>query len=209
MVSATDSAIAKLSAAFHETFMERSSASEQAPHDAPAVIVSWPSVPVEIIRAAGFRPVLARGCAGPTPAADAHLEPGVFPGRLRWLVDAALTGRLSPAARILFPRTSDPDYKCFLYLREFVRLGIAPTLPPTMLFDLLQSQGPDIAAYNAARSGALFEELAGMTGRPPSLDDVQREIGRSNAARAALRRLLNLRRGVPRVKGAEVFPPSS
>jgi benzoyl-CoA reductase/2-hydroxyglutaryl-CoA dehydratase subunit BcrC/BadD/HgdB len=40
----------------------------------------------------------------------------------------------------------------------------------------------------------------------PSADDLRREIVRTNAARAAARRLVALRRPVPRVAGAEVFP---
>ncbi len=96
----------------------------------PYVVASWPSVPVEILRATGFRPVFARGAADPTPAADAHLEPRIFPNRLRRLVEDALTGRLSSAARIVIPRTSDADYKCFLYLREFVRRGMATAVAP-------------------------------------------------------------------------------
>ena len=105
-----------------------------ADRDRPAVVLSWPSVPIEIVRAAGLRPIFVRGGAistAATPAADAHLEPEIFPSRLRYLVDAALTGRLDRAARIIVPRTSDPDYKSFLYLREFVRRGIARSLPPS------------------------------------------------------------------------------
>ena len=137
----TTSAIAKLTAAF-DAFT-----SGALPGEADlsgSAVLSWPSVPIEIVRAAGLRPVIARGSVAPTPAADAHLEPDIFPSRLRSLVEAALTGHLSRAARIVIPRTSDADYKCFLYLREFVRLGIASTLAPVLLFDLLQSQGPDV-----------------------------------------------------------------
>jgi benzoyl-CoA reductase/2-hydroxyglutaryl-CoA dehydratase subunit BcrC/BadD/HgdB len=175
----------------------------------PTAVLSWPSVPAEIVRAAGLNPFVVRGGAPPTgatPAADAHLEPGIFPSRIRRLVDAALTGGLSGAACIVIPRTSDPDYKCFLYLREFARLGIARALPPVLLYDLLQSPGPDVPAYNAARTRVLLEKLASITGRQPSLDDVRHEIARTNKARAAARRLLALRGGEPRVTGAEVFP---
>ena len=94
----------------------------------------------------------------------------------------------------------------FLYLREFVRRGIARSLPPTLLFDLLQSDGPDVRAYDAARMRALFDELASVTGRQPSLDDLRQEIARTNAARAAARRLVALRHAAPRIKGAEVLP---
>jgi benzoyl-CoA reductase/2-hydroxyglutaryl-CoA dehydratase subunit BcrC/BadD/HgdB len=199
----TTSAIAKLTAAFDATFTSRALVAEA---DLPTVVLSWPSVPIEIIRAAGLLPVIARGGVSTTPAADAHLEPDIFPSRLRSLVEAALTGRLSHAARIVIPRTSDPDYKCFLYLKEFARLGIAPTLASVRLFDLLQSRGPDVGAYNAARTRDLLNELTSLTGRHPALDDVRDEIARMNVARAAARRLQALRRGAPKVKGAEVFP---
>jgi benzoyl-CoA reductase/2-hydroxyglutaryl-CoA dehydratase subunit BcrC/BadD/HgdB len=172
----------------------------------PYVVASWPSVPVEILRATGFRPVFARGAADPTPAADAHLEPRIFPKRLRRLVDDALTGRLSSAARIVIPRTSDADYKCFLYLREFVRTGMATAVAPIVLFDLLQSGGSNVREYDVMRTRALLDELASVSGRMPSTDDLRREIARANAARAAARRLVALRRVVPRVTGTVVFP---
>ena len=172
----------------------------------PFVVASWPSVPVEIVRAAGFRAVFARGTAGPTPTADRHLESGVFPRRLRQLVESVLTGRLSDAARIVIPRTSDTDYKCFLYLREFVRRGVTAAHPPVILFDLLQSRGDEVREYDTARTRALFDTLASVFGRRPSVHDLHREIARSNEARAAARRLLALRRIVPHVTGTEVFP---
>jgi benzoyl-CoA reductase/2-hydroxyglutaryl-CoA dehydratase subunit BcrC/BadD/HgdB len=149
---------------------------------------------------------MSRGASGPTPAADVHLEPGIFPSRLRRLVDDALTGRLARAARIVIPRTSDADYKCFLYLREFVRRGVASALPPVVLFDLLQSRGADVPAYDVARTRALLDELSAASGRMPSADDLRREITRANTARSAARRLVAVRRPVPRVSGSEVFP---
>jgi benzoyl-CoA reductase/2-hydroxyglutaryl-CoA dehydratase subunit BcrC/BadD/HgdB len=161
---------------------------------------------VEIVRAAGFRAVFARGASDPTPAADQHLEPDVFPRRLRHLVERALTGRLSDAARVVIPRTSDTDYKCFLYLREFARRGVTSALPPVVLFDLLQSSGAYVGAYDAARTRVLLDELASVSGRKPSGDDLHQEIARANEARAAARRLSAFRRIVPRVTGAEVFP---
>ncbi len=169
-------------------------------------MTSWPSVPVEVVRAAGLCPLIVRGASGPTPAADVHLEPGIFPSRLRRLVEDALTGRLARAVRIVIPRTSDADYKCFLYLREFVRRGVVTALAPLVLFDLLQSRGPDVPAYDVARTRALLDDLSSATGRTPSADDLRREITRANTARAAARRLVELRRPVPRVAGGEVFP---
>jgi benzoyl-CoA reductase/2-hydroxyglutaryl-CoA dehydratase subunit BcrC/BadD/HgdB len=172
----------------------------------PFVLASWPSVPVEIVRAAGFRVMFTRGSSDATPAADQHLEPDIFPGRLRQLVECSLTGRLSDAAQIVIPRTSDPDYKCFLYLREFVRRGITAARPPVILFDLLQSDGTNVRAYDAARTRALLDELAAVSGQRRTVDDVRREIARANEARAAARRLIAFRRISPRVTRTEVFP---
>ncbi|MEO8466425.1 MAG: 2-hydroxyacyl-CoA dehydratase family protein [Gammaproteobacteria bacterium] len=195
-------ALAELTADFEQPF---EALGRDAVQDQSTVVISWPSVPIEIIRAAGFRPVLARGLPLPTPAADAVLEPGLFPSRLRQLVEAALTGRLKNIAALIVPRTSDSDYKCFLYLREFERLGDV-RLPPVLLFDLLQSAGPEVPAYDRARTAALRERLSALAGRQISHDDLAVEIAATNAARAAARRLGALRRGEPRVTGSEAFP---
>ena len=177
-------AIAQLTDAFEQTFPRLG---QDASRDRSIVVTAWPSVPVEIIRAACLRPVVARGSASDAPTADARLESDIFPSRLRHLVEAALTGRLSRVARIVIPRTSDADYKCSLYLREFVRTGVGPPLAPIVLFDLLQSNSQNVRAYDVARTRALMEELASITGQRPSDDDLRQEITKINAARAAAR----------------------
>jgi hypothetical protein len=63
-----------------------------------------------------------------------------------------------------------------------------------------------VGQYDVARTRALVGELGTASGRMPADDDLHREIARTNAARAALRRLSALRRSVPRITGAEVFP---
>ena len=199
----TTTPVAALTAAFEQTDI---AAERVAKQKGRAVVVSWPVVPTEIIRAAGLVPIVARGGAAGTSPADAYLEQGIFPGRLRRLAAAALSGRVSSAARIIVPRTSDADYKFFLYLREFMRLGIVPPLPPAMLFDLLQSEGPDVGSYNAARVRDLLDDLRKVNKPSVTLSDVRHEIARANVARAAARRLIALRRGTPRITGSEVFP---
>ncbi|HET8698222.1 MAG TPA: 2-hydroxyacyl-CoA dehydratase family protein, partial [Gammaproteobacteria bacterium] len=167
------SAAAELTAGFEEPFR---ALGRDADRDRDAVVISWPSVPVEIVWAAGLRAVAARGSAAPTQAADAVLEPELFPNRLHQLVEAALTGRLAHVAAIVLPRTSDPDYKCFLYLRELVRRGAAPALPPVLLFDLLHTDGADAAAYDAARVQDLLQRLADITGRRSEPADLRSAI---------------------------------
>ena len=196
-------AIAILTAAFEDQSIRPGDAPD---HGEPVAVLSWPAVPIELVRAAGLRPVMIRGAAALTPLADHWLEPDTFPNRLRQLADAALAGRLQQALCVVLPRTSDPDYKAFLYLRELVRRNVATSLPSILLFDLLQSNGPDVRAYDASRARDLFETLATLRQRPPSIDDVHDAIRQTNAARAAVRRLLDLRHDGPRVSGAEVIP---
>lgn len=196
------SAIGTLTDAFEDPSTRHGGTTD---HARPVAVTSWPTVPPEIVRAAGLRPVVMRGGTASTPLADERLEVDVFPNRLRQLVEAALAGRLRHAACVVLPRTSDPDYKAFLYVRELIRRKV---MPPqlVLLFDLLQSNGPDVGAYDAARTRDLFETLVMLGQRSASVDDVREAIARANVARAAMRRLLALRRGTPRVSGAEVLP---
>ena len=196
-------AIHTLTAAFNDAFGQLGQSAE---HDRRVLVTSWPSLPVEIIRASGLRLVVATASTTATPAADAHLEPGLFPIRVRQLVDAALTGRLVHVAQVVVPRTSDSDYKCFLYLREFVRGSLAAAMAPTVLFDLLQSDGPHVGRHNAERTRALLHTVADASGHHPSNDELRDEIRVTNTARAAARRLAALRIGAPLVSGTEVFP---
>lgn len=197
------SVIDELRAGFDEPF---SALGRDATNDRQTVVVSWPSAPVELVRAAGLVPVFARGRNLPTPAADRVLEPELFPNRLRQLVEAALTGRLADVTAIVLPRSSDHDYKCFLYLRELGRCGLSPELPAVLLFDLLHSADADARAYNAERVRALSAQLASLAGRRHGSDDLRRAIAGSNRARAAARRLNSLRVDTPRIAGADALP---
>jgi benzoyl-CoA reductase/2-hydroxyglutaryl-CoA dehydratase subunit BcrC/BadD/HgdB len=194
------SVLDELRAAFEEPFF---ALGRDAARDSGTVVVSWPSVPVELVRAAGFAPVFARGRNLPTPAAEGVLERDVFPNRLRQLVEAALAGRLTQVAAVVLPRSSDPDYKCFLYLRELVRSGAAPVLPPVVLFDLLHCGNTEAREYNAAAVRALSARLASLAGRRLAPDDVRRAIAGANRARRAARGLDALRSATPRLAGTE------
>jgi benzoyl-CoA reductase/2-hydroxyglutaryl-CoA dehydratase subunit BcrC/BadD/HgdB len=197
------SVIDELSAGFEEPFW---ALGRDAARDRRTVVVSWPSAPVELIRAAGFVPVFARGRSVPTPAADRVLEPDLFPNRLRQLVEAVLTTRLADVAAVVVPRSSDADYKCFLYLRELGRRGAAAARPPVLLFDLLHADAADARDYNAQRTRALSGQLATLAGRTHAPDDLRRSIASANRARAAARRLHALRTDPPRITGVDALP---
>jgi benzoyl-CoA reductase/2-hydroxyglutaryl-CoA dehydratase subunit BcrC/BadD/HgdB len=197
------SAIEELRAGFVEPFLTLGTAGART---TDTVVISWPSVPTEIVHAAGFAPVVARSHAAPTPAADRALEPDLFPGRLRQLVEAALTGRLTGVAAVVLPRTSDADYKCYLYLRELVRRGLVAALPPLLLFDLLHSDGSAAQAYDADRTREWAQRLASLAGRQFAPDDVRAAIAKANRGRTAARRLDALRSPLPRVAGSDALP---
>ena len=199
---ALSDAITRLTDAFEDPSPWRTVAAAGGPR---TVAISWPAVPIELVRAAGLRPVVVRGGCEATPAADAQLEAGIFPSRLRQLVEAMLAGPLADVRCVVLPRTSDADYRCFLYLRELVRRGTLRYPGSILLFDLLQSAGDDVAAYDASRVRALFEALAPAGAAAPA-DALREQIAHGNAARAALRRLLALRVALPRVTGTEVLP---
>jgi hypothetical protein len=197
------SAIAELRAAFEDPFL---SLGRDASRDRETVLMSWPSVPVELVHAAGLRPVFARGRSASTPVADRVLEPDIFPNRLRQLVEAALTERLAHVAAIVLPRSSDPDYKCFLYLRELARRGLASAMPPILLFDLLHSDEPGARAYDADRARDFSARLVSLARPRRRADDLRSAIVSANLARAAARRLVALRTGPPRIAGADALP---
>lgn len=199
----THSAIAALTASFFEPFGQLGRNRDS---DRDVVVLSWPAVPIEMIHACGLRAVLARSGTGPTPAAERRLEKGVFPARLHQLVEAALTGRLAHVAGIVIPRTSDVDYKCFLYLREFARRGIGGPYPPVILFDFLQSEGDSVSAYNRERARQLLDELAVWSGLHAVAEELDAAVNRANAARRAARRLQELRIRTPRLAGADALP---
>jgi hypothetical protein len=196
-------AVAALTAAFTDAFARLGESPELDRH---VVVTSWPALPIEAVRASRLRLVVARGSPAETPLADAHLEPGLFPGRLRQLVDAALAARLAHVARIVIPRTSDADYKCFLYLRELVRIGLTGAMAATELFDVPYSDAAHVRRYGVERTRALLEMLTDASGHQPSDDALREEIAATNTARAAARRLAALRSGVPRVSGEAIFP---
>jgi benzoyl-CoA reductase/2-hydroxyglutaryl-CoA dehydratase subunit BcrC/BadD/HgdB len=198
----SSSEIDELTAGFRNSFWALGRDAEQ---DRRVVVTSTTCVPPEIVRAAGFEPIVARGGLVATPAADAELEPQIFPSRLRNLVEAALTGRLANVAAIVVPRTSDPDYKCFLYLREFARRGIGAPLPPILLFDLLLSDNTEVPDYDVERGRDVFRRLAALAGTDASTGALRDEVERANAARAAARRIDALRRRPPRLCGIEAF----
>lgn len=172
----------------------------------PIVGLTSNTIPWELIRAAGFFPVILRPPRRATPAADEFMEANVFPERTRQIFESAVNGEWNFLSAIVLSRTSEQEYKLFLYLREVDREGAREGMPPVYLYDLLHSRSAESDAYGASRTRELKRKLEEIAGRSIAARDLTDAIAESNAARAAVRRLLGLRRGVPRLSGTEALP---
>jgi benzoyl-CoA reductase/2-hydroxyglutaryl-CoA dehydratase subunit BcrC/BadD/HgdB len=172
----------------------------------PVVGITSNTVPWELIRAAGFFPVMQRPAQGATPAADEFMETNVFPERIRQIFECAVSGEWSFLRAIILSRTSEQEYKLFLYLREVAREGARNGMPPVFLYGLLHSQSAETRAFGISRTEELKRQLEEIAGHPIAAQTIAEAISESNAARAAVRRLLDLRNGAPRINGAEALP---
>jgi len=178
-------------------------------HKAGVPVVGFTSntVPWELVRAAGCFPVLlapdTNALNSPTPLADALMEP-VFESKIRNLFNGILSSQWNFLRLLIIPRTSEPEYKLYLYLREVERQKLNAVLPPLWLYDLLHTRTPVSRQYGLARTKDLVQRLKQIG--PMSAKSLAAALAESNRARAALRRLQNLRAGdTPRISGTDAF----
>lgn len=178
----------------------------RARHDAGETIlgVLAPTVPWELVRAAGLSPVVLRPARRPAAFCAEFLEPGVFSPRICSLFESAMAGDLAFLSALVFARTSEQDYKAYLYLLEAGREGRGQSLPPLWLYDLLHTVTPHAHAYGLARTRELAARLESLVGRAIRRADLEAAVDESNAARAAVRRVIALR-AQSRVSGTEAL----
>jgi len=163
------------------------------------------AVPWELLRAAGFFPVLMQAHCAETPHADSYMEP-VFSPRFRSLFEGMLSRAWSLFRAVVIPRTSEQEHKLYLYVREVLRLGKCEGIPQPYLYNLLQTRSTRSRAYGLEETRRLLEWLTGISGRKVRAENLNAAIEESDAARAAMRRLLRLRRGKsPRISGSDAL----
>lgn len=171
----------------------------------PVVGITSNTIPWELVRAAGFFPLMLRADARATPAADEYMEANVFQGRIRQIFYSVVSGECDFLRAILLPRTSEQEYKLFLYLREVARERPRDGMPRVYLYDLLHTRSPESREYGLDRTHELKKQLEEITGRSIGADALREAVAESNEARAAVRRLLRLRRDSPRLSGTEAL----
>jgi benzoyl-CoA reductase/2-hydroxyglutaryl-CoA dehydratase subunit BcrC/BadD/HgdB len=195
-----------------ETFRwhyEHRTAEAFAQHKAGVPVVGYTSntVPWELIRAAGCFPVLVApdltASGQRAPLAEKLMEP-VFDPSIRRIFDEVLSGAWNFLKLLITPRTSEPEYKLYLYLREVERQKLAAEIPPLWLYDLLHTRSSVSREYGLDRTKSLMRRLNQI--HPIRLKSVSKAVAESNRGRAALMRLNALRSGAaPRISGTDAL----
>jgi hypothetical protein len=149
------------------------------------------AAPVELVLAAGRRPVLvAPEPPHPTPFADPWMESD-FEWEQRSLVDRAVRGDFESLDLLIVTRSY---HEVYYYLKEIVRQGQGPKVPPLYMYDLMQSQRPAVRPYGLNRTSDLLARLERLAERPISDSDLRAAIALTNRRRRAIRDLLERRR---------------
>jgi benzoyl-CoA reductase/2-hydroxyglutaryl-CoA dehydratase subunit BcrC/BadD/HgdB len=163
----------------------------------PVAGITSNTAPWELLKAAGYFPVLLSPPRGKTQYADIYME-DVFDAHIRGVFDCLLSGKWEFIDLVVIPRTSEQEHKLFLYLREVARKEPGRKLPKVLLYNLPHARSPEARAYGLDRTQELMEALP-----PISRDRLRDAIAESNKARAAVRSLLQLRSD--RLTGAEAL----
>lgn len=172
--------------------------------DLPIIGVTSNTAPWELLRAAGFQPILLSPRHEQTPRADRHMEDAFSP-RIKAIFDFLVSPEAAALSAVLIPRTSEQEHKLYLYLREVMRQGLE-TAPPPILYNLLQARSPEAQAYGLERTRELKQQLERMTGRAIEAEAMTAAIAEGNAARSVVRGLLRLRECPgPRLAGSEAL----
>ncbi len=179
---------------------------EKAGQGKPVAGMTSNTVPWELLRAAGFFPLILNPARGPAPFATRFMEGGVFCTRIRGIFDGLASGTWPFLQMVVIPRTSEQEHKLYLYLREVARQGLGATLPDLYLYNLLHARSREAEAYGLERTRELKNHLEHQIGRGIEPEEVAGAIEESNRAFRAIRSFLDHRRGAePRLSGTEAL----
>ena len=171
----------------------------------PVVGITSNTVPWELIRAAGAFPCVINPGNANHPDISSFMEEGVFEERIRAIFGAAISGDLQYLSLLLIPRTSEQEYKLYLYLREVARQDPKRRIPPIYLYDMLHTRSSESYSYGLERTQCLKKRLEELTGVMIDNEALLHAIDETNAARKAIRKLLSLRWQGPRLTGTDAL----
>jgi len=171
---------------------------EKADAGMPVAGMTSNTVPWELLRAAGYFPLMLNPGSGPFPTADRFMEDGVFGARIRGIFDGIASGAWPFLKMLVIPRTSEHEHKLFLYLREIARQGLSKGQPDLYLYNMLHTRSAEAGQYGLERTQELRNYL-----KP---EDLAGAVEQSNQAYRAVRSFLALREGPePRLSGTEAL----
>ncbi|SPF78126.1 2-hydroxyacyl-CoA dehydratase family protein [Pseudoprimorskyibacter insulae] len=151
-----------------------------------------PIAPIELVLAAGLRPVRLYGQTDRMPTlADRYME-AEMDGEVRSLFDQFLQGRFAGLDLALLPHASEQHLHLKYYLDEAQRWEPELDMPPVALVDLLQTPAWATSRYDRDRIDNLAQRL-GTLGQPITAQGLAQAIAQVNAMRLALRRVVALR----------------
>jgi benzoyl-CoA reductase/2-hydroxyglutaryl-CoA dehydratase subunit BcrC/BadD/HgdB len=171
----------------------------------PVVGITSNTAPWELIRAAGAFPCMINSGNAHHSDISIFMEEDVFEKRIRAIFGAAISGGLQHLSLFLISRTSEQEYKLYLYLREVARQDPKRPIPPVYLYDLLHTRSPESYSYGLERTLCLKERLEELTSRTIDNTALLQAIEESNSARKAIRKLLSLRQPEPKISGTEAL----
>lgn len=203
MPARSGSAVERLTWHYENPFAQ---AIEKGREGTPVAGITSNTVPWELLRAAGYFPLMLNPPRGPVPIASEFMEEGVFGNRIRGIFNGIVSGEWPFLKLVVIPRTSEQEHKLFLYLREAARQGFGNGSPELYLYNLLHARSPEAERYGLERTRALVKHLEQHAGRSIQGADVSRAVEESNQASCAIRELPALRAGpAPQLSGTEAL----
>lgn len=167
---------------------------EKAAAGIPVAGMTSNTVPWELLRAAGYFPLILSPAPGPLPFADRLMEDRVFSARIRGIFNGIASGAWPFLKLVVIPRTSEQEHKLFLYLREVERQALSTGMPELYLYNLLHTRSAEAEQYGLQRTEDFRNHLRA--------GDLECAVEEANKARRAVRALLDLRRDrAPRLRG--------
>ena len=159
------------------------------------------TAPAELALACGLFPVRISPPDGiATPTAGHYLD-SVIDRDVQVLFECAMRGDFEFLDLLVLTRGED---KLFYFLKEMVRLGRAPAVPPMHMFDLMGSQRAAVQQYNLQNLNWLIAALERSSGVRITDEQLRASAQLTNRCRDLQRKLLALR-WQGRVQGVEAM----
>ncbi len=170
----------------------------------PLIGYSSPAIPREVLSAGGCRPFFLGNSSAPAVARSEFLESEFFAARSYDLLAEISADAAQKLRAVVLSRTSEQEYKLFLYLCELKRTSKIADAPEIYLFNLLQTAGDSVHAYALGQVRQLLRAAIAWSGEDLGEGALKAAIAASNLARLALAEGLKLRSLLQRATGCGV-----